>query len=447
IGGHYEILAKIGSGGMSTVYKARHVLLDKVVAIKCILPKLIHDKQTARRFQQEAKAATELNHENICLVKEFEIHEDNRAYLIMEFVDGRSLADLIASEGKLSVERVLSIMSQLCQGLTHAHSKGVIHRDIKPGNIVLIVDEEGRETVKIVDFGIAKLLREDQAGPDLTQTGEVFGTPNYMSPEQCLGRKVDLRSDIYSLGCLMYEMISGAPPFRAESSIEVILKHVNERPELKCSKDLAAIIEKCLEKSNDRRYSSGAELLEDIEAVQSQRPPVHVKPADARGRKIIGILLIIFSLTVFAVMGTSFFQNSTHRRELEKQWIAQNKTVVSLVRQNKLGEAEVVLESSLELAKQAKNRELVTLTLSKLADTEEKLGKIDEAHQHEQESLERPFFGNAQMFFLGISLLFIVIGLVIFLLFVFLFGHSQRNKNSIWTSSLKDLYKKCCLRP
>ena len=278
IGGHYEILEKIGDGGMSAVYKARHLLLDKIVAIKFIHPKLIHDKQTVMRFQQEAKAASELSHENICGVREFEIHKANRAFLVMDFVEGKSLTQLLREEGKLTQERALGIARELGRGLMHAHAKGVVHRDIKPGNIMLVRNADGDESVKIVDFGIAKVLREDQAGPNLTQTGEVFGTPNYMSPEQCLGRKVDSRTDIYSVGCVLHEMVFGEPPFAGSSSIEVIVNHVNQVPKLNSSQPIEALIMKCLEKSAENRYAHISDLIADIDSLSSKQNLIHAKP-------------------------------------------------------------------------------------------------------------------------------------------------------------------------
>ena len=284
IGGHYEILSKIGSGGMSTVYKAKHTLLDRIVAIKFILPKLIHDEQTTKRFQQEAKAASELKHDNVCAVNEFGIHDENQAFLVMEYFEGRSLADLIREEGTIEYDRALLIIKQLCSGLDHAHSKGVIHRDIKPSNIILTKDSDGYDSIKIVDFGIAKLIRDDQSGPNLTQTGEVFGTPSYMSPEQCHGLKVDNRSDIYAVGCVLYEMVEGHPPFQGDSNMAVLMAHCNDSPE-PISKTLPSeaiweVIQLCLKKDPEDRYNDLEQLSGDIEKLSdNQSPLVAVKRA------------------------------------------------------------------------------------------------------------------------------------------------------------------------
>ncbi|MGD9683583.1 MAG: protein kinase [Candidatus Obscuribacterales bacterium] len=267
VGGHYEILSVLGKGGMSTVYKARHILLDRIVAIKFVLPKLVHDEKTIWRFQQEAKAATSLQHPNICGVKEFGLDERGCPFLVMDLIDGQTLKELIGK--RLAEKRIIELARQICAGLEYAHAQGVIHRDLKPENIVVTRDKSGSEEVKILDFGIAKLLRDDEEGPNLTKTGDIFGTPTYMSPEQCLGKRVDRRSDIYSLGCLLYEMAAGKPPFASESSLEMLMLHVNESPppleKLAVTTDMEKIIYCCLRKDPDERYQSIKDLASDLE--------------------------------------------------------------------------------------------------------------------------------------------------------------------------------------
>ncbi|MBC7996675.1 MAG: serine/threonine protein kinase [Leptolyngbya sp.] len=257
IGGHYEILAFIGQGGMSRVYKAKHLLLKRYVAIKLLAFDRQFDSRSLARFQKEAEAAIELQHLNICSTREFGVNEEGSPFLVMDYLEGTSLADILSNETHLPQQRALDIMEGICAGLEHAHAAGVIHRDIKPANIILAKDKSGSEAVKIVDFGIAKLIREDESGPDLTQTGEVFGTPKYMSPEQCLGKKVDQRADIYALGCIFYEMLSGFPPFCNDSSIQILFAHVNDEPaSLKpsCGKQVQAVLDRCLKKDASQRY-------------------------------------------------------------------------------------------------------------------------------------------------------------------------------------------------
>lgn len=265
IAGRFEIIAKLGEGGMSVVYKARHLLLNRIVAIKFVKQGVMQTK-AAMRFQQEAKAATSLNHENIATVREFG-YDENGAYLVMDFVDGVPLNEAIKNELIFSEERAKNIISQVCEGLKHAHQAGVIHRDLKPANIILSRNANGEEIPKIVDFGIAKFVDEENQA-NLTQTGEVFGTPNYMSPEQCLGKRADSRSDIYSLGCVAYECLTGKPPFVADSALEILMKHSKEqfvKPKHHSAKTLMNAIQGCLEKDPNDRWQSADDLRQFIQ--------------------------------------------------------------------------------------------------------------------------------------------------------------------------------------
>lgn len=307
VGSHYKILSKVGSGGMSTVFEARHLLLDRSVALKVILPQLVHNEHTAMRFQQEARAAAELDHPNICSVKEFGVDEPSgRAYLVMDLLDGITLQEVIETEGKLPTKRAIEIVSQICRALEFAHAKGVIHRDIKPSNIVLFKDESGKEKAKLVDFGIAKLTREDSSGPDLTKTGEVFGTPKYMSPEQCLGKKVDSRSDIYSVGCVLFAMLAGSPPYVGDSSLEVMMKHLNDPPRQLSSADvepwLNNIVMKTLSKAPADRYETVSELLKDI--ANRNAPPLMPR---SKKNTLTTIIATVITLAGCFILGNLLF--------------------------------------------------------------------------------------------------------------------------------------------
>ncbi len=273
IAGHYEILCVLGQGAMGTVYKARHVLVDSVRAIKLIRSDQADNSKVLRRFQLEGKAALTLEHPNIGRVYEFGIETTlQRPYLVMDFLDGKTLSGTLSEEGVLTTERACRLISQVCEGLQEAHSKGVVHRDIKPGNIILTTDLTGAETAKIVDFGIAKMIGTDDS-QNLTQTGEVFGTPLYMSPEQCLGRKVDARSDLYSLGCVLYECLSGKPPFAGSSSLETIMMHVNGALPAFDNKiisvQLKSVLLKTLSKKPEERFQSASDLTEALTQVGS----------------------------------------------------------------------------------------------------------------------------------------------------------------------------------
>ncbi|MGD9682457.1 MAG: protein kinase [Candidatus Obscuribacterales bacterium] len=304
VAGHYEILALIGTGGMSCVYRARHLLLDEIVAIKVILPVLAHDPRSLRRLQQEAKAASRLHHPAIAGVREFGIIDDTKPFIVMDYIEGRSLADVIADEGTVGTDRAVAILHQVCQGLEYAHEQGVVHRDIKPENI--IVDASGQP--KIVDFGIAKLQRDDDSAVNLTKTGDLVGTPRYMSPEQCLGKKVDGRSDIYSLGCVAYQILTGLPPFEAESAMQMIMQHINEDPvpptriEKKISPSLEACVLKAMAKNVEERYQKASELDEDLR-LASEGGAVRFRPKKApRLGSVKQRIVLYFFIAVFATI-------------------------------------------------------------------------------------------------------------------------------------------------
>ncbi|MGH2505968.1 MAG: serine/threonine protein kinase [Ktedonobacteraceae bacterium] len=286
--GHYEILSMIGQGGMSTIYKARHMLVDKIRAIKVIRSENSSNSKVIARFQQEGKATLSLEHPNIVRVYEFGIEPGQQTpYLVMDYVEGEALSDVLSRDGALGYERARRITAQVCNGLQEAHLKGIVHRDIKPANIILTKDGTGSETAKIVDFGITKILEPDHSH-NITQTGEVFGTPLYMSPEQCLGQKVDGRSDIYSLGCVLYEMLSGSPPHMAETPIATAMKHLQELPKAlneirpDMSVGLERIVDRAMVKDVKNRYQSAVTLLADLEGVAQGNLPSPLKSRKKR---------------------------------------------------------------------------------------------------------------------------------------------------------------------
>ena len=270
----YEILEIIGGGGMGTVYKARHKFMKRIVALKMLNPQTVSNALALKRFQQEAQAASALNHTNILTVFDFGLTIDGQPYLIMDYLEGTNLGVVLQESGHLCIERVLDISIQACDGLAHAHSKGVIHRDLKPGNLMLIEVDKRPDFVKIVDFGIAKMILLDaDESSHLTTTGEVFGSPLYMSPEQCTGKELDGRSDIYSLGCVMYRALAGISPFTGHDLLECMYKQVNDMPasfsiacpDLCIPESMEAIVLKALEKDPSKRYQSMQELREALE--------------------------------------------------------------------------------------------------------------------------------------------------------------------------------------
>lgn len=267
----FKILELLGVGGMGSVYKVDHLFMNQQYALKC-LNKCHRNDINWRRFENEAKAANMLDHANLLRVFEFGLLPGGRPYFLMELVEGVTLADEIRKLGRLPMKRAIKIFIQVAFAIHYAHEHRIIHRDLKPSNIML-ESKNGEESVKVVDFGIAKLTGVDEFNQQtLTKTGEIFGSPLYMSPEQCAGTGIDSRSDLYSLGCLFYEALTGAPPFIGDTAIATMMKHQQEPPlSLKEASmgigfpiGLEKIIAKLLEKDPNNRYQKANSLAADL---------------------------------------------------------------------------------------------------------------------------------------------------------------------------------------
>ena len=277
--GKYRILSKVGQGGMGTVYKALHLRFGEIRALKVISQELATDATFIKRFEHEAVITRKLQHPNAVRVDDIDEAEDGRPFIVMEFIDGASLKKLIQSQSPLPVSRVCSIIKQAASALDAAHRLGMVHRDIKPDNIVLVETPEG-EQAKILDFGIAKIkearLCGETSGMTLTGTGVVVGTPQYMSPEQAAGKRgdeLDGRSDIYSLGIVMYQMLTRELPYRADTTMGMLLAHMQTPPtpiqtlcpDLQIPEPIANVVMRCLEKDRDLRPASAKALIEELE--------------------------------------------------------------------------------------------------------------------------------------------------------------------------------------
>ncbi len=312
--GRYEFIAPIGQGGMSVVYKARHVLIGNLVAIKLLQGKLAHDQNSFKRFQLEAQAVSRLDHPNLIKIRDFGLLDGGYPFLVMDYVEGQTLAEVLKEQGPMPPKRAIPLFKALCDGLFHAHSRGILHRDLKPSNVLITADPNG-DRVQIIDFGIAKVLTcEGEAGANLTTTGEIFGSPFYMSPEQCMGQEVDVRSDIYSMGCLMYETLTGSTPHGGSNVFDTIQKQVNEvtEPITKLipspqAEQLSHLVLKSLEKQRDERHQSFAELLADLNAVESgtklkiRRNRSNAKPFALGTRVLLATVLAIFAYTAYDI--------------------------------------------------------------------------------------------------------------------------------------------------
>ncbi len=277
IGGRYKVISLLGKGGMGLVYKVEQVISREELALKTIHKNFLNET-TIKRFENEARATFAVNHPNIISVKAYGLLDDQTPFMAMEIVDGETIAELLQDSGSLPIEVALPLIIQVCFGLAHAHENAVVHRDIKPSNIMIIkgrpIGTEG--SVKILDFGIAKFShREGGEIQALTKTGEIFGSPLYMSPEQCSRSKVDQRSDIYSLGCVIFETLTGKLPFKGNSALATLMMHqTNAPPRLgetsskqKYPEDLERIVAKMLAKDPADRYQNLGVVAHDLSSI------------------------------------------------------------------------------------------------------------------------------------------------------------------------------------
>ncbi len=266
LGNRYEIIRKVGDGGMAFVYEAKDRLLNRTVAVKVLRPEFVDDEEFLGKFKREAEAVASLSHPNI--VNVYDVGEDGKVhYIVMEFIDGQNLKEIIKNEGTLDEYTALDITKQIAMALSSAHKKGIVHRDIKPHNI--LISNEGR-IVKVADFGIAKAV----SNSTMTNIGSIIGSVHYFSPEQAKGKFVTSNADLYSLGIVLYEMLIGKVPFRGDSPISIALQHINDEieftPEEKISipQSVRTIIKKLTEKSSVNRYQTAEEVIEDIEYIE-----------------------------------------------------------------------------------------------------------------------------------------------------------------------------------
>jgi eukaryotic-like serine/threonine-protein kinase len=285
--GCYAINEILKQGKTGIIYKAHDQWQNRIVAIKVLRSHLVNDSHSLQRFNHEAKATGNIEHPNVITAFDFGVASDTKhPFLVMEYLAGSNLAELIEAEGQIETSRAIDIFIQACEAMAAVHAKNVLHRNLKPGHIMVVHTQDNPDFVKVLDFGFAKML--PATGNVLSQVGDVCGTPFYMSPEQFIGGTIDQRSDIYAMGCVMYEALTGKSPITADHILETMYKQLNEmpkpfaeiRPDLKIPSKLEAVVMRALEKDPRDRYKSMAEMREDLVLAQPKskdRRPLNVK--------------------------------------------------------------------------------------------------------------------------------------------------------------------------
>ncbi len=274
IGGRFRVESFIGEGGMGEVYRGIHEPLGEVVAIKVLKKEHARDERMAARFRREARSASRVQHRNVVGIFDMGQLDDGRLYLVMEYIRGRSLVDILDEEGALPVERALRLGIQIADAMAAAHGMGIMHRDLKPENIVVMDTPEG-ELVKVLDFGLARMVENQSAEEKITMSGEVFGTPVYMSPEQCFGEPLSYTTDVYSFGVCLFELLTGDVPFSGNNIVAIMLAQKNQTPEAPSRvypeagipPELDALVLRCLSKNPAERFASGTQLAEELRHV------------------------------------------------------------------------------------------------------------------------------------------------------------------------------------
>ena len=288
LAGRYRVERLLGSGGMGSVYRAEHIHMRKAVAVKVLHREMTAVPEVVARFEREAVAAGRIEHPNVVQASDFGRLEDGAFYLVLEYVEGQSLAKLI-ERGPGAPERALHITRQVADALAAAHAQNIIHRDLKPDNVMIVDRENYADFVKVLDFGIAKVRMQDNTGKtqQLTQLGTVFGTPEYMSPEQARGNPVDGRSDLYTLGVMLYEMLTGTTPFKNDDLIVVLTRTITEPPAPlpnTIPEPVRTLTMRLLRKLPEERVAHAAELIGQIDSIIGPSQPPPFSPARRRRR-------------------------------------------------------------------------------------------------------------------------------------------------------------------
>lgn len=334
----YEVVRQLGVGGMGAVFLAREIGLDRLVAVKLLQQELITDADSSARFERESQVLAAVQHENIVSLYRYGIWQNKCPYIVMEYLEGQSLRKKI-NDDTLSIEDKISIAVQLCAALQAAHTAGITHRDLKPDNVMVVQDSPCR--IKVLDFGLSTF--DSSKAQHLTQTGALIGSVHYMSPEQCLGKRADNRSDIYSLGCILYELVSGNPPFECDNPIGLIHKHTQEQPvpfsaKLNVPAGLDVLVFKALQKDPNLRYQSMSDFGKDLRSIQEGHGDTfgnlefkpHARMSRGKGILICSLILgtIVGAASIYLKLRSadpppadSPHRSSLKARALKSQWM------------------------------------------------------------------------------------------------------------------------------
>lgn len=384
-----EILDLIGVGGMGSVYRVNNHCRQAIVAVKVMRKELVADQNAVARFQQEVEAAAKLEHPNLVEVYGFGQGVDGSLYLEMEYLEGPNLATLIEAIGPIPEDRALKLFEQIACGLSHAHQMRVVHRDLKPSNMIIQKDENGEDLVKVVDFGIAKVLDKgsDGATSKLTQTGDILGSPFYMSPEQCQGEALGPLSDVYSFGCVMYQCLTGRPPFTEENPVKTVLQHLYDEPppfsqtapDTPISSGLMDVVLTCLEKKPVRRYKSMDRLKADLQRLRNGLKPITRR----KKAELAGGLKVFRNVTVYcflAVIASSLLMAIVCRDDFD--WLS-GLSQFNLTALNKLAKRQAIASKLVAIADNH-NRPFAILLL---AGTQYSARDLDTAFKTAKEGL------------------------------------------------------------
>jgi serine/threonine protein kinase len=403
LGNRYEIVDVVSSGGAGDVYKVLHREMEKVYAAKVMRASRRPSQDSIKRFQREAQILCKLRHPNIVTVHSFGMDEKLGPYLIMDLLDGVPLSSKVKQDGALPLDEATKLLIQICDGMSSAHKIGILHRDIKPSNVMVVREGEEQKAV-IIDFGAGKLL-EGQEQQKLTQTDAIMGTPMYMAPEQCLSKPVDKRTDVYAMGCLMYEVLTGKPAFQGESTFDVLNKQINEmpappsvaNPKAKIPLQIDQVVTQALQKTPDERLDTFSKIKEALEAAMQR--PTYGKLAAAThslsterkrsAKQLIPLLAIVVALVGAATVAYFIYRENEAREQLRNVDITREFNVNAAIHERDRAKKERRIRDGVSLAESIANYYRERKDPVKLYDSLNVLAGLEFEQGQHQKALNR----------------------------------------------------------